>query len=329
MLTYKINPNTHPDYRSLLQKAVRRSNDALVGKVVDHLYEVDDAAWLKKRTGVIVAEECWPLMAKWELPKKLEGQQSAIKAILSQVASSKKFKDAAGLGSLAYALSEGDSSVLTSSDEDCHIKLISAAIKEPKKYWGWAISQCRNDSVTRLVTQAEKAYRKGGWPWDRAFIQATAYLAIKNGMPEVPIVHNVKARFPFWVALDKHTPQGKTALREASKKTGLPWRQLNWVSFYCESGLVDDSISSQWWNREIEWRLSKVGLSLGTAKSMWAEARPEFIKALRDEPARLENIFGDSTPYSIDDGGQLYFLSPKEGQFYDHWQPDSIFSRSV
>ena len=75
MLTYKVNPNTHQDYRSLLQKAVRRSNYALAGKVVDHLYEVNDAAWLKKRTGVIIAEECWPLMAKWELPQKLEGQQ--------------------------------------------------------------------------------------------------------------------------------------------------------------------------------------------------------------------------------------------------------------
>ncbi len=132
MLTYKVNPDTHQDYRSLLQKAVRRSDDTLVAKVVDCLYEVSDAAWLKRRTGVIVAEECWPLMAKWELPKKLETQQVAIKDILSQVALSKKFKDAAGLGSLAYALSEGDDSVLTGSDEDHHINALAQPLRMPQ-----------------------------------------------------------------------------------------------------------------------------------------------------------------------------------------------------
>ncbi|MCY3551627.1 MAG: hypothetical protein OXH39_14300 [Candidatus Poribacteria bacterium] len=326
MLTYKVNPNTHQDYRSLLQKAVRRSDDTLVTKVVDQLYKVDDAAWLKRRTGVIIAEECWPLMAKWELPKKLEEQQAAIKDILSQVALSKKFKDAAGLGSLAYALSEGDSSVLTGSDEDYYIKRIRDAIKDGKTYWKWAISQCSNDPVTRLVTQAERAYRKAGWPWDKAFIQATAYLAIRDGIPKWRPVPNVKAKFPFWVALDKHTPQGKMALREVSKKTGVSWRQLNWVSFYCESGHVDNSIPSRWWDREVEWRLSKVGLSFNMAKSMWTEARPEFIKALRDEPARLEEIFGDSIPYNVGGNGQLCFiiLNPRE-KIRDNWQRHSIF----
>lgn len=305
---YKVNPNTHQDYRSLLQKAVRRSNDTLVAKVVDHLYEVGDAAWLKRRTGVIIAEECWPLMAKWELPKNSEAQLEAMKDILSQVASSKKVKDAAGLGSLAYALSEGDSSVLTGSSEDYHIKCISAAIKDAKKYWKWAISQCSSTPVTKLVVHAEKAYRKGGWPWDRAFIQATAYLAITNGIPKWQPVRNVKAKFPFWVALDKHTPQGKNALRETSKQTGFSWRQLNWISFYCESGRVDDSTPSQWWNREIEWRLGKVGLSFDAAKTMWTKARPEFIKLLQDESARLEEIFGDSIPCDIDENGQFYSL---------------------
>ncbi len=306
---YKVHPNTHQDYRSLLQKAVRRSDNTIVAKVVDCLHEIGDAAWLKRRTGVIIAEECWPLMAKWKLPKKSETQQKAIKDILIQVASSKKFKDAAGLGSLAYALSEGDNSVLTGSDEDHYIKSLSTAIKDAKKYWEWAISQCSSDPMFRLVTQAEKAYRKGGWPWDRAFIQATAYLAIKNGIPkQQPVLDAIKVKFPFWVALDKHTPQGKAVLREVSKRTGFSWRQLNWVSFYCESGHVDDAISSQWWNREVEWRLGKVGLSFDAAKTMWTKAQPEFIKLLQDESARLEKIFGESISYPTDENGQLYFL---------------------
>ena len=57
---YKANPDTHQDCRSLLQKAVRRGNHTLVAKVVDHLYEIDDIKWLKRRVGVIIVEECWP-----------------------------------------------------------------------------------------------------------------------------------------------------------------------------------------------------------------------------------------------------------------------------
>ena len=185
-------------------------------------------------------------------------------------------------------------------------------IKDPKKYWEWAVSQCSNDFATKFIIQAEKAYRKGGWPWDRAFIQATAYLVITDGLPVPAMIPNFKADFPFWVALDKHTPQGKAALRKVSEETGFPWRQLSWVSFYCESGLVDNAKPSQWWNREVEWRLGKVGLSFDAAKSM---LRPVFIELLQDESARLQEIFGNGIPYNIngipyniDENGQLYFL---------------------
>ena len=97
----KANPNTHQDCRSLIQKAVRRGNRTLVAKVVDHLYEINDIKWLKQRVGVIIVEECWPLIAEWELPKKLEEQQAAIRDVLSRAAVCAKFKDATGLGSLA------------------------------------------------------------------------------------------------------------------------------------------------------------------------------------------------------------------------------------
>jgi hypothetical protein len=75
---HKANPNTHQDCRSLLQKAVRRGESDLVVKVVDHLYEIGDIRWLKQRVGVIIAEECWPLMGKWELPEKKREAASSI-----------------------------------------------------------------------------------------------------------------------------------------------------------------------------------------------------------------------------------------------------------
>lgn len=307
----KANPNTHQDCRSLIQKAVRRGNHTLVAKVVDHLYEIDDIKWLKQRVGVIIVEECWPLIAEWELPKKLEEQQAAIRDILSRAAVCAKFKDATGLGSLAYALSEGDDSVLTSSAEDIDIKHVSAAIQREKEYWGWIISQCSSDSTNRLVKRASIAYRKGGWPWDKAFIQAAAYLAVTDGLPKLRDGSKTESKFPFWVALDKHTPQGKSALSKAAKVTGFPWRQLNWVSFYCESGLVDNLMPSRWWDREVKWRLSKVGLSLDEAESMWAKARPVFMELLEGESKRLEQHIGIGSNQSdnITDGEQLSLLS--------------------
>ena len=291
----KANPNTHQDCRSLLQKAVRRGNRTLVAKVVDHLYEIDDIKWLKRRVGVIIVEECWPLIGEWELPKEIEDQQTAIRDVLSRASMYTKFKDATGLGSLAYALSEGDDSVLTGSDEDAHIKHISAAIQQEKKYWKWVISQCTSDSAKHLVKRASIAYRKGGWPWDMAFIQAAAYLVVTDGLPKLQVGSKIESKFPFWVALDKHTPQGKTALSKAAKETGFPWRQLNWVSFYCESGQVDNLTPSRWWDREVRWRLGKIGLSLGEAKSMWTKARPVFMELLQDESKRLEQHIGMSS----------------------------------
>ena len=310
----KVNPNTHQDCRSLLQKAVRRSEPSLVAKVVDHLYEIDDIRWLKQRVGVIIVEECWPLIGEWELPKKPEEQHAAIRDVLSRAAICAKFKDATGLGSLAYALSEGDDSVLTGSDEDADIKHVSAAIQREKKYWEWIISQCSSDSTNRFVKRASVAYRKGGWPWDKAFIQAAAYLAVSNDLPKLQEGSKTESKFPFWVALDKHTPQGKTALSKAAKETGFPWRQLNWVSFYCESGLVHNLTPSGWWDKEVKWRLGKVGLSLDEAKSMWTKARPVFMKLLQDESKRLEQHIGISNSQSNNttDSKQLNLFSLHE-----------------
>ncbi|MDE2734825.1 MAG: hypothetical protein OXI72_10565 [Gemmatimonadota bacterium] len=302
----QVNPNTHPACRSLLQKAVRRGNSTLVTKVFNHLYEIGDIRWLKQRIGVMVAEECWPLMVEWTLPEKKQEEQVAMVETLSKLANSVKFKDAAGLGSLAYALSEGDRSVLTGCEEDDTIRWICGAITDNKKYWEWAISQCSNTHETRLVKHAEKAYGKGGWPWDRAFIQATAYLAIMDGLPELYTVPTIEVNFPFWVALDKHTPQGKAALHRVAKETRFSWRQLNWVSFYCESGRVTKKHEpSRWWDKEVEWRLGKVGLSFDSAEAIWAKAQPIFIELLKEESTRLEQHIGDSVPTKLPESKQL------------------------
>ena len=294
---YKANADTHQACRSLIQKAVRRGNSTLVANVVTHLYEIGDVKWLKQRIGVIIAEECWPLLAEWELPNTPE----ATIDLLSRVAWSVKFKDAAGLGSLAYALSEGDTSVLSGSDEDDYIKRIGEAAKDPKQYWNRVISECSNDREAVLIERAAKVYRKGGWPWDKALTQAAAHLAITDGIPKPQKVDrsNTEEKFPFWAALDKHTPQGKIALRKVANKTGIPWRQLNWASFYFGSALVNELAPSRWWEKEREWRLGKAGLSLHEAKSIWTKAQPLFIESLQDRSRWLEQ-------HSIPNQGKLF-----------------------
>ena len=294
---YKANADTHQDCRSLIQKAVRRGNSNLVAKVVDHLYEIGDKNWLKQRIGVIIAEECWPLLVEWELPNTPE----ATIDLLSRVAWSVKFKDAAGLGSLAYALSEGDTSVLSGSDEDDYIRRIGEAAKDPNQYWNRIISECSNDREAALIERAKKVYRKGGWPWDKALTQAAAYLAVTDGIPKPQKVDksNGEEKFPFWAALDKHTPQGKTALRKVANQTRIPWRQLNWVSFYFESAIVNNLAPSRWWEKEREWRLSKAGLSVHKAQSIWTQAKPLFVELLQHESGLLEQCIDNSTPNQL------------------------------
>ncbi len=292
--TNRVNPGTHVGCRSLLQKAVRRGYVGLVENTIAHLEAVGDFTWLKGRVGIIVAEECWPELATWRLPQATGGglsgdrrrlQRQAIVDKLSAVARCRKLKDAAGLGTLAFALSTGDKSVLTGRSEDVHIQGLCEAILQPQAYW-MGVARRSGGSMLRFVENANAAYRKAGWPWDRAFIQASVYLAVlKDGIPPTSdaVDRLGGGDFPFYVALDKHTGEGKVALRMVSQEIGVSYRLLNWVSFYCESGRVNDRHPSPWWKREVDWRLAKVGLTPHEAEAIWNGARSRFMELLNDE----------------------------------------------
>lgn len=275
--------DTHQECRSLLQKAVRRGEEALTRKVADHLRVIGDVAWLRSRTAVITFEECWPLGGL--LPQKPDPEKTV--EALASVARHVKVKDAAGLGTLAYALSKEDETVFEGCPEDRDIRRVLNAIQRPKDFWPWVIKQASTDEKRRLVEAAHKAYKGGGWPWDRAFMQAAAYLAVIHGVPEVPHSERTNGAFPYWVALDKHTPAGKTALREVAKKLKLPARQVMWVSFYCESALANARWRSYWWERETRWRLKQVGLTPEAAQSLWQTLRPVVADLLHTEAEAL------------------------------------------
>src|SRR5205823_11131029 len=154
-------------------------------------------------------------------------------------------------------------------------------IRRPIDFWNWVIERCSEMRQLARVGSANKAFRGGGWPWDRAFMQASAYLAVTQELPNVSIVERQSTVFPFWVALDKHTPEGKEALRRAAKIVGIPWRQALWVSFYFESALTNAAVKSSWWEREIQWRLRRIGLSYDEARSVWYEVQSVVSEVLK------------------------------------------------
>ena len=284
----KTSPHTHQACRSLLQKAVRRGDMHLTEQVARHLYEIKDTEWLKKRALVITFEECWPLGSELHSPLKFEDALRVLKSVAIAV----KMKDAAGLGSLAYEYSTGVSSVLTGESEDHDIRNVSKAIKEPQNFWDWAIHKCSQDSQrTQFIQAAKDAHRRGGWPWDLAFMQAAAYLAVTNKVPMVLSSEQAPIACPLWAALDKHTAQGKYALRKAAEIMGVTGRQLMWISFYCESALTNESTESYWWSREIRWRLSQFGLDYDKAKNIWQKAQYTVSELLKEEATQLQTHF--------------------------------------
>jgi hypothetical protein len=268
---------------------------SLTRKVAYHLHDTGDADWLKTRTAIITFEECWPLGSRLHLATDL---QSTLETLV-HVAKSVKVKDATGLGVLAYALSIDDSSVLAGDAEDQHIQGVAEAIRNPKDFWTWATQKCSQGNQQLLVQASHKAYRRGGWPWDRALIQAAAYLTVTTGVPNVRLTERTPEEVPLWVGLDKHTPQGKKALQDVAKLLRIPARQLSWISFYLESALANESAESYWWSRESRWRLKQVGLNNDEAYLIWDKAQPMLINILREEVESLQGHLDNSSESEV------------------------------
>jgi hypothetical protein len=256
----------------------------LVARVTDHLREAGDGKWLRTRVAVVTFEECWPLAA--DLVARPDN--AAIADSFARVAEAAKVKDAAGLGTLGYALAKGDESVLENAVRDRAIRIVSEAIKRPKDYWQWIVKQSKESKQATLVNSAHNAFRKGGWPWDRAFMQAAAYLAVTTTIPDPRRAKTESGSFPYWVALDKHTPAGKQAIRQAAKELGVASQQALWLSFYFESVLANEVEPSYWWSREVQWRLGRIGLTYDEGKALWNKLRPLVVELLQDKAGDLE-----------------------------------------
>lgn len=278
-----------PLLRSLLQKSVRRGYEDLSQKVAFTLASRGDSAWLHARAGVIVFEECWPCAHLLN-----SGTPSVL--TLREVAVSFKNKDAAGLGALAHAALGGDVTAIKQAHDPIAVKIVTAALKRPEGFFKWALAECSCESQTAVVLAARSFFVRASWPWDKAFMAAGAYLSCQKGTPQVSRCDQLpKTPFPFWSAVDKHTPQGKIALRRVASALHLQELQLQWASFYFESAKTNILTSSPWWECEVEWRLSALGLSLKEAEEMWVYASPHIQRAVQEQASALLDLVGNSS----------------------------------
>jgi hypothetical protein len=278
--------STDQRVRSLLQKAARRGYSQVVELALARLTQSGDRTWLRSRTVVITFEECWPLAAL--LPTDNESTKK--RDHLIRVSHACKQKDAAALGALAYAYGEGDRSMLDLLPEARLLQIASEALKRPRDFFQWALSQSGGHLNTDIILSAQHYLSVATWPWDKACILAGALLAAVNQVPIVAPSDPPTDAFPYWVALDKHTPSGKAAIAEIAKEMRCGYRRLIWASFYCESARVNRLLESPWWNAERTWRLQRAGLSVDAAENLWASARSRIRERLLEQSAALKSF---------------------------------------
>jgi hypothetical protein len=272
-------------YRSLLQKAVRRGNIDLVFTTSAFLEFLGsaDKDWYRNQTAIITFEECWPLGTELIFNKKFHSKVAA----LIRVARSAKARDATGLGYLAYALSQGDTSVLDDSIGDKAIKVVANAIRRPDDFWQWVTWQKTGAAEKNLIDKAVR-FKKAGLPHDHAVVQAAAYLAVTGQLPPVEADQPSDPKFPYWVVFDNHTPEGQRALRDIARDLHISLSQLEWTYFYFEGALANEEISSKWWDRHCRWHFNKIELPANEAHLLWDPARIQLEEALTAEGRQLK-----------------------------------------
>jgi len=151
MVIRKASEETDQLARSLLQKAIRRANVEVATATFWYLTKTkEEFRWVRSRLAVLTFEEAWPYGLKVSFGRS----ESEILGHLTALCSIKKNKDAAGLGSLAYAFAEGDSTVLRNDDQDWYIRVVAKALKDKDKFRIWAQSELSNVSPDQAVLVA-------------------------------------------------------------------------------------------------------------------------------------------------------------------------------
>jgi hypothetical protein len=311
----KSGTDTEARYRSLLQKAVRRGDADLVYTASALLASLSpkEKNWYRTRTAIITFEECWPLGSELNFNRKFHSKVAA----LIRVTRAMKSRDASGLGYLAHALNEGDVSVLINSADDKHIKIIANAIQRPDDFWRWIGEQKKPDTQTDALVANAHRFRREGLPRDRAVIQSAAYLAVTGQLPPRQDVEPIDQAFPYWVAFDKNTAEGKLVMRDVARDLHITLPQLEWTCFYFEGAKTNGEIRSRWWERHNQWRFEKIGLPVEEAHLLWEPAKPQVIQGLAEDSRQLKN---EIYRWKIANLEQVQALKRQVALFIEHFE---------
>jgi hypothetical protein len=305
--------HSDPRYRSLLHKAVRRGNVDLVLTTSALLQSLGskESRWYTGRAAILTFEECWPLGAELVFKRPYHSKVAA----LVKVTQAQKAKDAAGLGSMAYALSKEDRSVLTGSMAEKHIRIIANALERPDDFWDWIRSRAKTDNHNILLENATRI-KKTGFPWEKAFCLAGAYLGIVEGIPDIKQSMPSDSPFPYWIALDHQTPQGRRVLRDIARDLHIQLPQLIWTFFYFEGAITNSSLPSKWWQMACDWRFRKVGLKPEEAHLLWEPAKIQVKEALADDSRQLHN---DLYSWKLSNLEQVELLKKQVGLYINRF----------
>ncbi len=281
--------STDPRVRSLLQKAARRGYRGVVDRALARLELNGDKTWVRSRAVVITFEECWPLASALVINRESLSKRTC----LLRVTKATKQKDAAGLGALAHAYVEGDRSMLDCVPDEHMLRMVSEALKRPPAFFEWALRQSTSEQGSAIIRAAQQYLAAATWQWDKACILAGALLSLRGNIPAVELIETPPATFPYWVALDKHTPQGKVVLSEVAAQVKSSYRRLIWAGFYCESAQVNKLSASPWFEAEKTWRLRRAGLTVESAEGLWSSVRPLIQERLSSDASVLEKLVND------------------------------------
>ena len=281
----KESPGVDGRYRSLLHKAARRGYSEWIfttSALIDSLGKLA-AAWFETRTAVIVFAECWPMGSELVFTKGIHSKVAA----LASLAAAQKNRDATGLGFLAYTLEKGDASVLAECPGEKPLRWLARAIRNPSGFWNWVAEQNAGKDRKTLIDNAFR-FQEGDRPHDRALAMAAAYLALTQPPAAIQPAPIPKEAFPFWVVFDRHTAEGRRALRDTARDLHIPLPQLEWAHFYFEGSIVNAEAPSCWWQAYCRWHFRRLGLLPEEIHLLWEPAREQMIDALAEESQRLQ-----------------------------------------
>ncbi|WP_338473864.1 hypothetical protein V3H56_22270 [Pseudomonas sp. MS646] len=242
-----------------------------------------DSKWLHTRTGIIAFEECWPYA-------ELLSSEMPTVHVLKAVANATKNKDAAGLGSLGYAHSIGDLSVTSYFDDSFAIRVVAAGLKRPTAFFEWAVKQATTPEQISITRAAEFFFKRATWPWDKGFTIAASFLACSPLPPRPPVFCLTHDKFPYWIAVDKHTPEGKNIIASAAKELAISPLKLSWISFYMESSITNTNTISPWWTAERNWKLAQLETDEIEAAEIWRRAS-ELIEKKTEKYVAIMRLF--------------------------------------